>query len=57
MQDIGFHITFLDQPTSDVFLPFRRPAHRLGHPNSGTQKTIFKFSFFSYISTKNTLKY
>ena len=37
---------------SHVFRPFGRPLHRSGRPNSGAQETIFKFSFFSCISTK-----
>ena len=37
---------------SHVFRPFGRPLHRSGRPNSGAQKTIFKFSFFSCVSTK-----
>ena len=31
-------------------------VYQFGHPNSGAQKTIFKFSFFSCISLNNMLK-
>ena len=41
---------------SDVFRLFGKPVYRFGRPNSDAQKTFFKFSFFSNISTKNTLK-
>ena len=34
------------------FRSFGRPVYRLGRPNSGGQKTLFKFSSFSCISTK-----
>ena len=41
---------------SDVFRQFGRLIYWFGHPNSGAQKTLLKFSFFSCISTENTLK-
>ena len=41
---------------SDVSRPFGRPVNRFGCPNSGAQKRLFKFTFFSCISTKNALK-
>ena len=40
---------------SDVSRLFGRPVYRFGCPNSGAQKTLFKFSFFNYISSKNML--
>ena len=41
---------------SNVFRLFGRPVYRFGRPNSGAQKTFFKFSFFSCISTKKDVK-
>ena len=41
---------------SDVLGLFERPVYWFGHPNCGVQKTLFKFYFFSCISTKNMLK-
>ena len=41
---------------SDVFRLFGRPVYRFWRSNSTAQKALFKFSFFSCISTKNTLK-
>ena len=40
----------------DVSRPFVRPVYRFECPNYGTQKVLFKFCFFSCISTKNTVK-
>ena len=40
---------------SGVSKPFGWPVHWFGCLNSDAQKTVFKFSFFSCISTKNTL--
>ena len=34
---------------SEVFQLLGRPVNWFGHPNSGSQKTLFKFSFFSCI--------
>ena len=36
----------------DVSRLFGRPVYRFGYPNSGAQKTLFVFSFFSTASTK-----
>ena len=33
-------------PTIDIFRSFGRPVYWLGRPNSGAQKTLFKFAFF-----------
>ena len=33
-------------PTIDIFRSFGRPVYWLGRPNSGAQKTVFKFAFF-----------
>ena len=52
LYEIDIIISFV----SDVFRPFGRPVYRFGYPNSGAQKTLFKSSFFSCISTKNMLK-
>ena len=41
---------------SHVFRLFRRPIYLFSCPNSGTQKTLFKFSFFSCMSTENKMK-
>ena len=38
----------------DVFKLFGRLVYPFGHPNSVTQKTLFRFSFLSCISTKYT---
>ena len=38
---------------SDVLRSFGRPVYHFGHTISGAQKALFKFSFFSCISTKN----
>ena len=37
---------------SDVLRSFGRPVYHFGHTISGAQKALFKFSFFSCISTK-----
>ena len=37
--------------TPHMFRPFGRPVYWFDHPNSGDQKILFKFSFFSCIST------
>ena len=39
--------------TIDLFRLSRKPIYRFGCRNSGAQKALVKFSFFSCISTKN----
>ena len=52
---LGFSVQIISV-CSDVSRPFWRTVYRFGRPNFGAKKTLFRFSFFSCISTKNTLK-
>ena len=45
-QRLKRYITNFKHRRSDVFRPIGRPIYRFGCPNTGAQKTLFKFSFF-----------
>ena len=44
---ISHLITSKSKYSRDVSRQFGRPAYQFGHPNSGTQKTLFKFFHFN----------
>ena len=50
------HASYEARGGSDVFRAFGRPVYWFGCPNCVAQKALFRFSFFSYISTKNMLQ-